>query len=104
MPDYVLTFRSTTSYDPSPQTRAAWQEYFAGLGDSVLELGRPVVAATTVGSCDDDDTRLGGYSIIEADDLDAAAAIAKASPAVARGGGVEIGELGPVPPVGLPTT
>jgi hypothetical protein len=98
MPEYVLTFRSTASYDPSPQTRAAWQEYFAGLGDSVLELGRPVVAETTVG-CDNENTRLGGYSIIEADDLDAAAAIAKASPAVARGGGVEIGELGPVPPV-----
>jgi hypothetical protein len=98
VPNYVLIFRSTTSYDPSPQTSAAWQEFFAGLGDSLVQLGQPVVADATIGSRDTDRTRLGGYSIIEADDLDAAAAIAKASPAVASGGGVEIGELGPVPP------
>jgi hypothetical protein len=36
--------------------------------------------------------------VIQADDIDAAAAIAKASPVVQRGGGVEIGELRPVQP------
>jgi hypothetical protein len=98
MPSYILSYRSTSPYDTSPETRADWRKFFAGLGGSLQELGQPVAADTTVGECDTGATRLGGYSIIRADDLDAAAAIAKASPAVQRGGGVEIGELRPVQP------
>jgi hypothetical protein len=98
MPSYILSYRSTSRYDTSPETRADWRTFFAGIGDSLLELGQPVATATTVGDCDGGSTRLGGYSIIQADDLDAAAAIAKASPVVQRGGGVEIGELRPVQP------
>jgi hypothetical protein len=98
MPSYILSFRSTTPYDMAPETRATWQTFFAGLGDSLLELGRPVDGETTVGNCDTQLTRLSGYSIVQAEDLDAAAAIAKSSPSVARGGGVEVGELRPVPP------
>jgi hypothetical protein len=104
MPTYVLTYRSTTAYDSTPETRAAWQEFFGGLGDSLVELGRPVITEASVGNCDSEDTRLAGYSIIEATDLDAAAAIAKGCPAVTRGGGAEIGELGVVPPLGSRAT
>jgi hypothetical protein len=42
-------------------------------------------------------TQLGGYSVITADDIDAALAIAKRCPSVARGGGVEIGLLADLP-------
>jgi hypothetical protein len=98
MPSYILSFRSTTPYDMAPETRATWQTFFAAVGDSLLELGRPVDSETTVGNCDPQLTRLSGYSIVQAEDLDAAAAIAKSSPSVACGGGVEVGELRPVPP------
>jgi hypothetical protein len=98
MPSYILSYRSTSPYDTSPQTRADWRMFFVGLGDSLLELGQPVATATSVGDCGTGSTRLGGYSVIQADDIDAAAAIAKASPVVQRGGGVEIGELRPVQP------
>ena len=38
-------------------------------------------------------TELGGYSIVSADDLSAAVAIARSCPALSAGGGVEVGEL-----------
>jgi hypothetical protein len=98
MPNYILSYRSTSDYDMSPETKADWRTFFTGLGDSLLELGQPVATATSVGECDTGSTRLGGYSVIQADDLDAAAAIAKASPVVQRDGGVQIGELRPVQP------
>jgi hypothetical protein len=43
-------------------------------------------------------TRLGGYSIVTADDLDAALSLAKSCPSIERGGGVEVGLLADLPP------
>ncbi len=41
----------------------------------------------------DVDTRLGGYSLVTAEDLDGAAALAEGCPALRVGGGVEIGTV-----------
>jgi hypothetical protein len=51
-----------------------------------------VFTSCTVGNCGAD-TDLGGYSIVVADDLDAAMALIKGCPAVGDGGGVEVGEV-----------
>jgi hypothetical protein len=67
------------------------------MGDQLVELGQPAVDQALIGNCNPDSTVLGGYSIISAEDLDAAVAVAKGCPFVARNGGVEIGQLGEVP-------
>ena len=93
MSTYVLTYRAPKGYAAgSPETVAEWRAFFAGLGDQLVERGNPVFARTTAGNCGAD-TELGGYSLVTADDLEAAATMAKACPYVAAGGGVEVGEV-----------
>ncbi len=97
MPTYVLTYRSPSGYAPNPETTAAWMAWFEGIGDQLVEIGNPVVAGRSLGNCGPGTTELGGYSLIRADDIDAAAAVAKGCPHLGRDGGVEVGELGEVP-------
>jgi hypothetical protein len=97
MPTFVLTYRNPTGYAPTPESTAAWMGWFDSMGQQLVELGKPTVAATTIGNCSPDNTELGGYSLIKADDLEAALAVAKGCPHLDRNGGVEIGELGDIP-------
>jgi hypothetical protein len=97
MPTFVLTYRSPSGYSPSPESTAAWQAWFAGMGDRLVELGKPVIAQASVGNCASDSTELGGYSLVDAADLDAAVEMAGGCPHLARNGGVEVGLLGEVP-------
>lgn len=66
------------------------------MGDHLSALGKPGIESAAVGECGPG-TQLGGYSLITADDLEAALALAKGCPALARGGGVEVARLGEVP-------
>jgi len=66
------------------------------MGTSVTDLGKPVLQATALGDCGAG-TRLGGYSLITPDDLEAALELARDCPALQQGGGVEVGVLGEVP-------
>jgi hypothetical protein len=97
MPTFVLAYRSAKGYVPSPETGQAWRSWFEGMGDSLVDLGKPVIDRTALGNHDAESTQLGGYSLVTADDLEAAVAIAKGCPALSSGGGVEVGELGDVP-------
>ena len=100
MPAFVLVYRGPADYARTPETAAAWQAWFAGMGDQLADLGKPVVTRASLGDCDPARTELGGYSLITASDLDAALAIAKGCPHLNRNGGVEVGELGEVPGTG----
>jgi hypothetical protein len=75
----------------------AWMDWFAGLGSAVVDGGNPTGASATVGS--DGSVSQGGganpvtgYSLINADSLDAALVIAKGCPQLASGGTVEVAE------------
>src|SRR5207249_5714988 len=57
---------------PSPEAAAAWAAWFDELGDHLVDRGNPAFARTTVGNCGPG-TVLGGYTLIDADDLAAAA-------------------------------
>lgn len=70
---------------------AAWNDWFGGMGASVLDQGQPVNDTRTVGTTAD--TRVGGYSLMTAADFDAAMALAQGCPGVEWGGGVEVGEF-----------
>lgn len=97
MPTYVFSYRSSESFNPSPESLAEWMAWFDSMGDQLVDHGKPASVRAQVGECDPGRTELGGYSIIEAGDIEAAKAIAKGCPFVTRGGGVEIGQLADVP-------
>jgi hypothetical protein len=77
----------------SPESVAAWQSWLGGMGSSLADLGEAVIEAAAVGEVASGNTRLAGYSVVVADDMDAALAIAKGCPALQAGGGVEVGTV-----------
>jgi hypothetical protein len=97
MPTFVLSYRNPAGYAPSQESTAAWMAWFDAIGEQLVDLGKPVVDRTALGNCASDSTQLGGYTLISADDLDGALAIAKGCPHLDRGGGVEVGQLGEIP-------
>lgn len=101
MPKFVFTYRSAKSDDASarPEDLAAWQAFLNDvIGPNVVDPGFPVLEPSTVLGAAGESTRLGGYSIVTADDLDTALSMAKHCPTLSRGGGVEVGVLADLPP------
>lgn len=93
MPKYLFAYRAPNSSGPGdPEAMERWTRYFEELGNAVDQIGNPVFTASTVGACDEG-TRLGGFSFIQAEDLESAVALAKGAPSIAAGGGVEVGEI-----------
>ena len=93
MPTYVFAYRAPLDYvSGQPDAIAAWTGFRTSLGDKVVDFGNPVFEVSSVGNCDER-TRLGGYSFVTADDLESAVALAKGSPTLGAGGGVEVGEI-----------
>jgi hypothetical protein len=76
----------------------AWTDWFTALGPAIVEPGNPVGRAKTVES-DGSVTEGGGtnpvtgYTVIRANDLDAAVEAAKGCPVLAGGGTVEVAEM-----------
>jgi len=97
MPKFVFTYRQPTGYQRTPDTTQDWVSWFATMGDHLVDLGQPVGDRITVGTSDPTRTQLGGYSVIEAKDMDAAQALAEGCPHLRWGGGVEVGELTEIP-------
>ncbi len=71
---------------------SAWNDWFESMEASVIERGQPVADAHDVGNCGSD-TRIGGYSLVTADNLEQAFRLARGCPGLESGGGVEVGEL-----------
>jgi hypothetical protein len=93
MAKFVFSYRMPEDYRPGrPDSIASWTAFFAGMGDHVVDRGQPVSEAAELGHCGAG-TRLGGYSLISADDLEAAVKLAKGCPALAEGAGVQVGQL-----------
>ncbi len=93
MATYLLSYRMPKEYRPgSPDTMAAWNAWFDGMGAHLLDRGNPVFESRAIGNCGSD-TRPGGYSLVTADDLEAALALARGCPALEDGAGVEVGVI-----------
>jgi hypothetical protein len=71
----------------------AWNAFFEDLGEALVDPGNPASQSTSLGNCGGDIAALAGYSVIEAEDLDAATRLAQNVPLLATGGGVEIGVI-----------
>ena len=98
MPTFLFSYRMPVDYQLGrPDAIANWTAFFEGMGDHVVDPGKPVSETAELGDCGPG-TRPGGYSLISADDLEAAVALAKGCPALAEGAGVEVGVLTEVGP------
>jgi uncharacterized protein YciI len=107
MSKYLYLYRgpATPMQDFTPEQQAeqmaAWGEWIARLGPSLADVGTPFGARIALA---DDGTNpapgdLNGYSIVEADNLDAAKALADKHPFLNEGKGrfsVEVFELVPM--------
>ena len=72
-----------------------WTDWFGVLGDRLVDGGNPVSQAKSIaagGSVSDTANAPTGYSIIKADDLSGAAAMAKGCPILSSGGSIEVYE------------
>lgn len=101
MAKYVISYRAPKDYVPGREDdMAAWAAWFKSTGKNLVDFGSPVRDTIQIGECGAEQ-RLRGYSVISADDLDAALLIAKGCPGLKDAGfGVEIGVVQEMP--GLP--
>jgi hypothetical protein len=99
MPNYLFAYTGGTEPTSEEEGKAvtdAWTAWFGALGDAVVDGGNPfgpgaAVAAdgtVTAGG----PSGLTGYSVIKADSLDAATALAQGCPHLAANGVVEVYE------------
>ena len=98
MANYLLTYHGDGMSEgaaASPEVVKAWTDWFGSLGEKLVDGGNPVSHAKAIspdGSVMDATTAPTGYSIIKADSLDAAVALAKGSPVIAAGQVVVVSE------------
>jgi hypothetical protein len=98
MANYLLLFHGGSMPDnPEEAERVmkAWTDWFGVLGDALVDDGNPASTSKTIaadGSVSQDATGPSGYSIIKADTLDAAVALAKGCPVLHGGASVQVVE------------
>ena len=93
MAKYVFSFRVPSGYAPHAGTAAEWRAWFGGLGSALVDVGNAVTDYASLGEVGGSDSRMIGYSVVSAEDLDSALALAKDCPAMRVGGGVEVGPV-----------
>jgi hypothetical protein len=96
MSTFIFSYRAPHGYVAfQPETTRAWTTWFESLASDLVDVGQPVAEAHQIGECGAD-SRLGGFTVVTADDLDAAVALAQGCPGLQHGFGVEVGALVPV--------
>jgi hypothetical protein len=103
MAKFVLAYRGGAVAAGDAAMAAAmrqWEEWFASLGDAVVDWGSPFGPSATVaadgGVAGSGTSALTGYSIITAGSLDEATGAAKRCPVLVAGGSVEVYEVTPI--------
>jgi hypothetical protein len=96
MSTFLIVHRAPKNYVGSADVMTAWNTFFEDLGSNLVDRGNPVFERSMLGNCATD-TVLSGYTMVSADDLEAAVALANGSPVLQEGGGVEVGELAAMP-------
>ena len=100
MANYLFAYHGggmPESEEEGAKLMQAWMTWYGGLGDAVVDGGNPVGMAKTIaanGSVSDGGgvNPVSGYSLVKADSIDAAVAMAKGCPILASGGSVEVCE------------
>ena len=93
MAKYVFSYRVPSDYKPDAGTAAEWQAWFGGTGPALVDIGHAVTDYASLGEVGGSGSRMIGYSVVSAEDMDSALALAKDCPALRVGGGVEVGPV-----------
>ena len=102
MANFLLTFHGggmPETKEEQDRVMEAWNAWFGKLGDALVDGGNPISQSRAIspdGSVMDATSAPTGYSIIKADSLDAAVALAKGCPVLAGGANVLVSETFPV--------
>jgi hypothetical protein len=100
MPTFLITYHGGDGPPASPEAReqmmAAFQAWAASTGKSMIDPGAPLGLSKVVtsGSVTDGaaDGRLGGYTVLSADDMDSAVGLVQGHPFLSRGGTLQVSE------------
>lgn len=94
MARFVLVFRAVNEGPPDPAQEREWGAWFGTIGGSVVDYGARIGERRALGSSDHGDGKgVSGYVIVEAEDIEAAVALASGCPGLTRDGGVEVGAV-----------
>lgn len=103
MSSYVLAYTGGSmaeTEEEQAKVMAAWGAWIGGLGSALVDAGNPFGPSTHVGAdgavSQGGGSGLTGYSIVTADDLDAATALVKDCPQLSSGGAIDVYEVFPV--------
>ena len=100
MTQYIITYLGgdqPSSPEEGQKHFAKYQEWLASLGDSMVSPMNPIKDTNTInpdGSVTpESSTSMSGYTIIEAESMEAALTVAKACPFLDLNGSLEVSEL-----------
>ena len=103
MPNFIYVYHGGKQPETPEETdrvMAAWGKWMQDNGASLVDPGNPVGMSKTVSSSGVADNGganpASGYTIVSADNIEAACKIAKSNPMIADGGSVEVAEILPV--------
>jgi hypothetical protein len=104
MPQYVIAYlggNQPSSLEEGKKHMAKYMEWLNSLGDSAVSPMNPFKDTHTVKpegtSAPGSVTKMSGFTIINADSMDAALALAKSCPFLEIGGSLEVSELMQMP-------
>ena len=104
MPRYVIVYLGgdqPSSPEEGQQHYAKYREWLFSLGDSAVSPANPLKNTSTINAdgtvTTGSTTTMSGYTIIEADSMEAALTLAKVCPFLEIGGSLEVSELIPMP-------
>lgn len=94
MPKFVFAYHGggmPETPEEGARMMAAWNDWYAAMGDAVVDGGAPVGQSMTVSqggiSSDGGANPLSGYTVVQADTIDAACEMANGCPMIADGSG-----------------
>ncbi|MEP1353968.1 MAG: hypothetical protein ABJX32_03660 [Tateyamaria sp.] len=101
MPKFVFAYHGggmPEAPEEGARMMAAWNDWYAAMGDAVVDGGAPVGQSMTVSqggvTGDGGANPLSGYTVVQADTIDAACEMANGCPMIADGSGTV--EVAPV--------
>jgi len=99
MPKFILAYHGKPDIQSKEDGAAhmvAWKAWSASLGDAIIDPGMPVGVSKTITAAGVEDgggsNPLSGITIIEAESMDAAIAMAKDCPHISGSGTIEVAE------------
>lgn len=104
MPQYVIVYlggNQPSSPEEGKQHMSKYRDWLSALGDAAVSPANPLKNTSTVNSdgsvTSGGKTSMSGYTIIQADSVEAALSIAKSCPFLEIGGSLEVSELMQMP-------